>query len=247
MNLSRTLRRGLSITALMAAFLVLAAACGAGSTPTPTPTPAPDVNEVLSKAGEKMAAMTSMKFGMVDEKESGAKFFDTTFKSMEAEVKAPDSFRMVVKVVAPAFGFVEIEMMAIGEEAYMKFSKDAPWNPLPLDQVPFNFVDLGATMRDLFSRLEDAAITGRESVQDAQTVRVEGNIMSENLSDLITSVDPGHEVVLTLWIDEAGHSLRQMRIAGRIYDDDGPGTTRLLNIEGIDVPVDIQLPDIAGQ
>lgn len=246
MNLSRTLRRGLSITALMAAFLFLAA-CGTESTPTPTPTPAPDVNEVLSKAGEKMAAMSSVKFGMVDEKESGAKFFDTTFKSMEGEVEAPESFKMVVKVVAPAFGFVEIEMMAIGEEAYIKFSEDAPWAPLPLDQVPFNFAGMGATLRDLFSTIEEAAITGRESVQGAQTVRVEGNIASEGLADLITSVDPGHAVVLTLWIDEAEHTLRQMRIAGRIYDDDGPETTRLLNIHGIDVPVDIRLPDIAGQ
>ena len=98
---------------------------------------------MLSKAGEKMAAMKSAKFGMIDETETGAKFFDTTFKSMEAEVKAPDSFRMLVDVVAPAFGFVEIEMLAVGDQAFMKFSEDAPWAPLPLDQVPFNFGGLG--------------------------------------------------------------------------------------------------------
>ena len=34
-------------------------------------------------------------------------------------------------VVAPGFGFVEIEMLAVGDQAYMKFSKDAPWAPLP--------------------------------------------------------------------------------------------------------------------
>ena len=84
------------------------------------------LSDVLTRAGEKMAAMSSAKFGMVDETESGAKFFETTFKSMESEVKAPDSFRMLVDVVAPAFGFVEIEMMAVGEQAFMKLSKDAP-------------------------------------------------------------------------------------------------------------------------
>ena len=51
---------------------------------------------------------------------------ETTFKSMEAEVKVPDSFRMLVEVVSPAFGFVEIEMMAVGEQAFIKLSKDAP-------------------------------------------------------------------------------------------------------------------------
>ena len=246
MNLPRALRRGLSITALTVVLLILAAACGMESTPTPTPTPTPDVNDLLSKAGEKMAAMKSAKFGMIDETETGAKFFDTTFKKMEAEVKAPDSFRILVDVVAPAFGFVEIEMMAVGEQAYLKFSEDAPWAPLPLDQVPFNFAGLGVTLRDVLNRLEDTAITGREAIQDAQTVRVEGSITSDALVDLITTADPGHDVTLTLWIDEADHLLRQIRIAGQIYDDDGPETTRLLTIEGIDMPVDIQLPEVGS-
>ena len=246
MNLSKTFRGGVTLIALMAALLFLAAACGTESEPTPAPTPTPDVSDLLTRAGEKMAAMSSAKFGMIDEKESGAKFFDTTFKSMEAEVKAPDSFRMVVKVVAPAFGFVEIEMMAVGEQAFMKFSEDAPWAPLPLDQVPFNFAGLGPTLRDVLNRMEDATITGRESVGGAQTTRVEGDITSDGLADLITTADPGHAVTLILWIDEAD-LLRQIRIAGQIYDDDGPETTRLLTIEGIDMPVEIQLPDIAGR
>ena len=96
MNLFRTRRRGLSITVLMLAFLFLTAACGGASTPVPTPTP--QLSDVLASAGEKLAAMSTAKFKMVDELESGAKFFGTTFKSMEADVKTPDSFRMLVKV-----------------------------------------------------------------------------------------------------------------------------------------------------
>ena len=51
-------------------------------------------------------------------------------------------------------------------------------------------------------------------------------------------------MALILWIDEAEHTLRQIRIAGQIYGDDAPETTRLLIIEEIDLPIDIQLPDI---
>ena len=199
MNLSKALRRGLSITVLMIAFLSLVVACGGESTPTPTPTP--KLSDLLSSAGEKMAAMSTAKFSIVDETESGAKFFGTTFKSMETEVKAPDSFRMLVDVVAPGFGFVQIEMLAVGDQAFMKLSKDAPWVPLPLDQVPFNFAGLGTTLRDLLSRIEDGAITGPESVLDIRAFRVETTIASEELSGLITSVDSGYTVNLTLWID----------------------------------------------
>ena len=42
------------------------------------------------------------------------------------------------------------------------------------------------------------------------------------------------------------HALKQIRIAGQIYNDDAPETVRLLIIEGIDVPVDIQLPDLGS-
>ncbi len=244
MNLSKTLRRGLSITVLMVAFLFLVAACGGESTPTPTPTP--KLSDLLSSAGEKLAAMSTAKFKMVDELESGAKFFGTTFKSMEADVKTPDSFRMVVDVVAPGFGFVQIEMLAVGDQAYLKISKDAPWAPLPLDQVPFNFGGLGMTLRDMLSTIKDGVITGREALLDTQTIRVEGNLTSEELSGLITSVDSGHSVALTLWIDEAEHTLQQIRIAGQIYDEDAPETIRILTIEAIDLPVDIQLPDVVS-
>ena len=81
---------------------------------------------------------------------------------------------------------------------------------------------------------------------DTQSIRIEGTIASEELSDFLTSVDPGHTVALTLWIDEAEHTLRQVRIAGQIYDEDAPETIRLLTIEDADLPVDIQLPDIGS-
>ena len=70
--------------------------------------------------------------------------------------------------------------------------------------------------------------------------------MSDDLTTLITSADPGHEVTLTLWVEEADHTLRQLRIAGKLFNDDAPETTRLLIISGVNVPVDIQLPDIAS-
>ena len=244
-NLSKTLPRGLSIAVSMMAFLLLVAACGAE--PEPDPAPDVDMDALLTGAGDQLAALSTAKFSMVDEMESGAKFFGTTFKRMETEVEAPDSFRMVVDVEAPGFGFVEIEMMAVGDEAYIKLSADAPWNALPLDQVPFNFAGLGFTLRDLLTTMKDGAqVAGRESLDGAQTIRVDGTLSSEQLSALISSVDPGHEVNLNLWIEEADNALKQIRIAGRIYNDDAPETVRVLSIDGIDVPVDIQLPDLGS-
>ncbi len=98
-------------------------------------------------------------------------------------------------------------------------------------------------MSELLLILENASIAGRESIGGAGTVRVDGNIMSQDLSGLITSVDSGHAVTLTFRIDEIEHTMRQFRVNGKIYDDDEPGTKRLVSIMDVNVPVDIQLPD----
>ncbi len=249
MNLSRTLRHRLSITVLVLGFLFLAAACGGESAPAgaPASTPEPElsVSDLLSSAGGKLAAMSTAKFEMIDEKESGAKFFGNTLKTVNGEIKAPESVRMLVDVEAPGLGFVEIEILAVGDQAFMKFSKDAPWVPLPRDQVPFNFGGIGATLSELLPVMKDVAIVGQESVGGAQTIRIDGNVTSEQMSTLITSVNSGHAITLSLWLDEVDHVLRQFRIAGQLFDDDGPGTSRLVTMD-IDVPVDIQLPDVTA-
>ena len=242
LNFSRLLSHWLAITASIVAFLFMSAGCGGESGPPPTPTPA--LPGLLTNTGEKLATISTAKMTMIDEKESGAKFYLSTIKSVEAQVKAPDSFKILVNADAPGFGLIEIEMIAIGENAFLKFTEEAPWAPLPLKQVPFNFAGLGQTMRDVLFMVRDGdgAITGSESVNGIQTTRVEGKVLSEHLSDLITSADPGLELVLTLWIDETDQSLKQMRIAGRLYNNDGPETSRLLTVYDIDVPVEIEPP-----
>lgn len=231
--------RRLSTAALALGFLFLAAACEAE----PTPTPELSVDEVLSGAAEELAALETAKFWMADEMETGAKFFEMTLKSVEGEVKAPDSFRMQVELVNPGLGFVEVGMLAVGEQAYMQFSQDAPWLPLPLDQVPFNFGGIGATLSEILPAIQNPVITGRESVGGGQAVRVDGDIVSDDMSGLITDADPGYPITLSVWVDEDSYVLRQIRIDGRLYDDDAPETTRLVIISDVNAPVDIQLPE----
>lgn len=243
----RSFRRG-SASVLAMGVLLLAAACQSEQAAEPAPADPAElsVEDLVASVADGLAAMASAQFEMIDELESGAKFFGTTFKSMEAEVRSPDRVRMVVDVVAPGLGFAEVEILAVGEQAFMKFSRDAPWLPLPLDQVPFNFGAVGPTLSEVVRNISGPSVTGEETVLDRPTIRLEGQVMSDDLSTLITSADPGHEVTLTLWVEEGDHTLRQLVIAGKLFNDDAPETRRLLIISGVNVPVDIQLPDIAS-
>ena len=242
-----TLRRRVPTGVLAACVLLLAAACQSEPADPAVQDPeGPPVEELLAGVAGELAAMTTVQFGMVDELESGAGFFGTTFKSMEAEVSSPDRVRMLVDVVAPGLGFAQVEILAVGEQSVIKFSRDAPWVPLPLDQVPFNFGAVGPSLSEVVRTMTGGAITGRESVLGLPAIRVEGQIVSDDLSTLITSADSGHAVALTLWVEEGSHTLRQLRIAGRLFNDDAAETRRLLTITGVNVPVDIELPDSAS-
>ena len=240
MNSSRIALLRLSISVMVVAFLFLAAACNEEPEE-----PEISLDELLASTGEELAAMSSAKFEMIDEMESGAKFLQATLKKVEGEVSNPDSVRLLVGVVT-GLGFAEIEIVAIGEESYVKFSRDAPWTPLSLDQVPFNFVGLGVTLSELLPVMQNATIVGRESIEGARAVRVDGTIVSDELSTLVTSVDSGHPIALSLWIEESGHILRRIRIDGQIFDDDAPETIRLINFLDINSPIDIQLPIASG-
>lgn len=222
------------------------------ATPAPTatqaPTPAPEVEDFLIGVAANIAVLSSVKFGMVDETETGALFFGTTFKSMEAVVETPNNFRMTVDVVAPGFGFVEIEIIKVGDEAVMKFSEDAPWVPLPPEQVPFNFAGLAIVFGNLPNTVQGVDMKGVETLHGEEAVLLEVIVPSDALKELITSADPGNEITLTMWVEESEMVLRQLRIAGQIYDDDAPETTRLITLDDINLPVDIELPDVpSGQ
>lgn len=256
MKLTATLAGRLSLAALLTGSLLLATACEGEPTPTPTtaptptptpaPTPTPTADDFIAAVGRNIAAMSTAKFSMIDETQTGAKFFGTTFKTMEAEVQEPDSLKMMVEVVAPGFGFVAIEIVKVGEQAFLKLSADAPWSPLPPDQVPFNFMGMGVVFASLPDTISDVALIGQEEVQGAQAIQIQGVIDSEVLQPLIMDADAGNPVTLTFWIDPAEAVLRQFRLAGQIYDEDAPETTRLLTIENINEPVDIQLPESAS-
>ena len=168
-----------------------AAAPTATPTSTPTPTPEPTAEDILASAARVVGAMSTATLGMIDEEETGAKFFGTTFKNMEAEIETPDSVRMLVSVVAPGLGFAKIEILAVGDEAYMKFSEDAPWTPLPADQMPFNFRAVGTTLSDILSGVEAGVIVGREEVDGVETIRIDGEILSDDMSVLIPGRGPG--------------------------------------------------------
>lgn len=239
MDAFKIIRRGLAITTLMPGLLFLVGGCGG---PPATAEPELSLDEILERTSEHLLAFQTARFQMIDEMESGRKFFRQTLKKVDGEVQTPDRTDLKVDVESSALGFVQISIIAVGDSAMMRVASGAPWTPLPLEQVPFNFKALGVTLSDLLPKIQNPEIVGRETVNDVEAIRIEGDIVSEDLENLITSADAGHPIDLTVWIGAEDHSVRQIRIVGNVFNDDEPGTSRLIMLSEYDEPLDIQLP-----
>ncbi len=233
------IRRGLAVTALTLGLLFVATGCGG---PTPTPEPELTLEEILERTSEHLLSFETARFEMIDEMETGTKFFEQTLKSVDGKVQAPDRTDLLVNVESPILGFVQIGIIAVGDSAKMQFASGAPWTELPLDQVPFNFIGLGMTLSDLLPKIQNIELTGRETLNGIETIRIDGNLVSEDLANLITSADTGHPIDLTVWVGAEDQSVQQIRIVGNVFNDDGPGTSRLIILSEYDEPVDIKLP-----
>lgn len=247
MRLSKILIRDALLVVLMAVVsTAVVAACTEKSTPTPTTTTvALTAEDILSAASETIANMSTAKFKMVDETGTGQKFYGMTFISMEATVEDPDSLDVSIEGESSVgfIGFVKIGMVRVGDQAFIRLSEDAPWSPMPPDNIPFDFAGLKLVFTDLPTTIQGLTMGDHEEVQGSSTVVVSGTIQSDDLIPLVPTVDLGHTVKLTLWIDETELLLRQLRIIGKMFADDAPETSRLIDVKDINVPVEIELPD----
>ena len=232
---------------MLSALLLGACTSSTAATPTLEPTSSLSALQILQRASEKMTALKSAHFIMTDEGETSAKFFGMTFQSMEGQIRLPDSFSVSVEAVT-SLGFFKVNIVAAQGQAFMGdiFVKDE-WNPIPFDDLPFNFANLGLTLNSIVPAIQDPVVTGVEEVGGVTSWRIEGVVSSETLKTLVTGADEGFQVALQIWIGQDQHLLRKIGIQGQVFEQDSPGVVRVLVIDRFDEPVEIVLPETSAQ
>jgi len=232
--------------AMAAMLLAQAMACGSlpSPTPTPTPKPTPDPQVTLRRAVSLVLEMESAAFTLEHQAGSTILFPGLEMSKASGVVDIPDRIRLRVEAQSTIpRAFVEINVVIIGDQAWMTDFISGQWRQVPLESLPVTFSDLGRTLADIIEAVRDPRLVGSQELEGRDTYRIEGRVQSEDLAALVPGAGEGFEVVLMLWLDQDDGLLRRVLITGQVVPSDIPGAVRLLTLEDINLPVDITVPE----
>ena len=232
--------------AIAAMLLAQAVACGSlpSPTPTPTPKPTPDPQVTLRRAVSQVLEMESAAFTLEHQVGSTILFPGLEMSKASGVVDIPDKIRLRVEAQSTIpRSFVEINVVIIGDQAWMTDFITGQWRQVPPESLPVTFSDLGRTLADIIEAVRDPRLVGPQELDGRNTYRIEGRVQSEDLAALVPGAGEGFEVVLMLWLDQDDGSLRRVLISGQVVPSDIPGAVRLLTLEDINLPVDITVPE----
>ena len=250
----RTSRHGIlienlrGIASLIAAISVLSFAAGCSAAPTPVPEataqPTPSPEAVIDLAVLNLLELESAAFTLEHQIGSTTLLPGLAMTKASGVVDIPDRLRLTVEAeVAAPRTFVEINVITIGEQAYMTDFFSGQWRTVPLESLPVNFLDFGQTLASIVEAVAGPSFSGVEEIEGRQYQRVTGVVPSEALAALVPGAAEGLEVQLELWLDREAALLRRVLITGPVLTGDIPETVRLLSIDDINVPVDIAAPE----
>lgn len=233
---------------LLVALVLMSNVAGCGPAPTPVPTatlePPPDPKATLARAVANLLSLDSAAFTLEHQIGSTALLPGLVMKKATGVVDIPDRLRLTVEAeVTSPQTFVEINVIIVGQQAYMTDFFTGQWRPVPLESLPVNFLDFGQTLAGILDAVTDPALAGVEEVEDRHQQRVAGLVLSEALEPLVPGAEEGLEVELDLWVDGESGLLRRVLITGPVVPGDVPDTVRLLSIGDVNVPVDITPPE----
>ena len=237
--------KGLTARCLLLSALVvlclLPLACGGGGKKPDSAGPLPPAADVLSKAVESAASMKTFHFRLEHENGVTTIPLGLGLTTAEGDVIVPD--RMKAKIEAKAGTQpVRVEVIGIGDEAWMTNPFNRQWQPLPSGNTIRDVFDPAQGIKAVANALENPEVTAEEQVGGVATYRVEGTVDSGVLEAAAPIAEPGLTVKVGVWIGKDDSLIYRVRLEGPLSPDEPPNIVRKLDISKFDESVSIEPP-----
>jgi len=231
---------------MLAAALFGFIALAATATDAQTPRPAPGRNAAqdhLNRTADAILAVKSTRFTL--KREGAPAFLDEkngiTFTTADCTYAAPDRVSCNVKVTLKNGTIVQMTRVWVPEGTFQSNPLTRQFAKVPAD-ANFNGAVLFARTgipEVLRSGVRNPQVVGREKIQASDTLHLRGDVSGEKLNPLMGSVlKPEVMYPVDLWIDE------RSAIPAQLHVTEPPGNGWLIELAGINEPVDIPTPTV---
>jgi hypothetical protein len=230
---------------LLTAVLMVSVLLAACDSDRETQSEFPDIDPApaMVRAVAQLLDMESASFTLDHLKGSTVLVPGVLMTKVSGEVSIPDRFSVTVEAESESpKSYIEISIITIDDTAYMTDILSGRWNQISADSLPFNLSGLGQTLANIVNAVREPKVVGEEELHGVDTLHIEGQIDSEDLSELVPGAGQGFPVQLELWLDRNQGLLQQVHIIGRVVPTDETNTLRQLTLEDINQPVVIEPP-----
>jgi hypothetical protein len=221
---------------VMTAALVAVTGCGNAAA-------TPDARQLLQAAAGTTAAVTSvqldLKFG------PGFQIQGVELVSGLGKFRAPSDSDLVAKTRS-AQGFIEPEVLTVGDKVYIKLIQlqaFAPLSSTEAQQYPSvaRMLDKSTGLGPALARGRDPKLSGSEQVDGVDCYKVTALYGPRELNQALAPLSLKGDVNTTLWIGKGDHFVRKVRFDGPLFSA-GTNTFAEVHLHDFNAPVDIPSP-----
>jgi lipoprotein LprG len=221
---------------LLAVLLLALAACQPG------PPAGPTAAEIVTRAGETLSAANAFHFSYSNEGGGAPIFSGLTLNSAEGDFVKPDKLK--VKVNAN-FGssVVEMDVIGVGDTAYLTNPLTREWIKAPGALSAATVFDPQTGVAALLKKMKNPTRLADETLDGVPVYHVRGDVDAADLSSYTGGRPLSGTLLKTdIWVGKQDLRIRQVRIPGKIAEEDPPNIIRTIRLTSFDQPVTIEPP-----
>jgi len=195
--------------------------------------------EIIAGASEKLTALNSFHFELDQEGGGTPIAMNLEMTDASGDIVRPDKLK--IRVFA---GFVEAEVITVGEVTFMTNPLTGKFEPLPNEFTAVQLFNPDTGIKAVIEKITSAVKVGEETVSGTLCYHIKGTLDSGELD----AISCGHAIDggiidTDVWIAKEDFRLYQIKLEGQITRDEKPGIVRTLIISNFDQPVTIELPE----
>ena len=199
-------------------------------------------SEVLTKSYESMQNATSFHFTMEHSSAGTPISKKILMTNLSGDIVSPDKLQATITGTYSDMA-IEISLVTVGEQTYMTNPISGAWEPAPAAFQVLNVFDPGTGVGAIIKGLADVTDLGNEKLGKTSCYHLSGNVLSESLAPLTGTTATGVKIATEVWISQKTLLVQQVKLNGKITDNEQDGITRILTFTNYNKEIDIKLPE----